>query len=171
MKGPRKHNIVMAIHLNARGYGFAVFEGHLAPVDWGVVEVRAKHKRVQLLERVRSQLEQYVPDVLVVQNMLDPYTRRSHRIRRLNALIIELAEDMCVALVSYSRGEVRKCFAYLGAVNKDRIAAAIARHIPEFERFLPPPRKVWMSEDARMGIFDATALVLTFFHTHGQFSA
>jgi Holliday junction resolvasome RuvABC endonuclease subunit len=158
----------MAIHLNGRGYGFAVFEGYLAPIDWGVVEVRAEDKRVQIAERVRSQLARYVPDVLVVQNMLDPYTRRTHRIRRLNERIIEVAEDMAIVWASYSRTEVRKCFAYLGAVNKDQIAAAIARHIPEFERFLPRPRKPWMSEDARMGIFDAAALVLTYFQANGQ---
>jgi hypothetical protein len=36
-------------------------------------------------------------------------------------------------------------------------------HIPAFERYVPPPRKPWKSEDARMGIFDAAALALTFF--------
>jgi hypothetical protein len=158
----------MAIYLNGRGYGFAVFEGPLAPVDWGVVEVRAKDKRAQLLDRVREQLGRYVPNVLVVQNMLDPRTRRTHRIRRLNESIIELAEELCIVLASYSREEVRRCFEYIGPVNKDRIAAAIAKHIPELERFVPPRRKPWMSEDARMGVFDAAALTLTFFHEHGQ---
>jgi hypothetical protein len=60
---------------------------------------------------------------------------------------------------------VRQQFAYLGSVTKDAIAMAIAKHIPAFERFLPRPRKPWESEDARMGIFDAAALALTFFHT------
>jgi hypothetical protein len=66
-------------------------------------------------------------------------------------------------VVFISRNEVDRHFAYLGRVTKDTIAAAVAKHIPAFERFLPPPRKPWKSEDARMGIFDAAALALTFF--------
>jgi hypothetical protein len=73
--------------------------------------------------------------------MSDEYTRRTHRIRRLNELVVELAENLCVPVVSYSRPQVRECFAYLGTVNKDQIATAIAKHIPQFGRFLPPPRK------------------------------
>jgi hypothetical protein len=120
----------MRIHLNSRGYGFALFEGSMAPVDWGVVEVRTTDKRAQLLERVREQLERFVPDVVVVQNMTDPRTRRTHRIRRLNETVMELAEELCIGLMTYSRDEVRRCFDYVGPVNKDRIAAAIAKHVP-----------------------------------------
>jgi len=58
---------------------------------------------------------------------------------------------------------VRRQFSYLGSVTKHSIALAIAKRIPAFERFLPRPRKPWQSEDARMGIFDAAALALTFF--------
>ena len=29
----------------------------------------------------------------------------------------------------------------------------------------PPPRKPWMSEDRRMGLFDAAALALVFFQS------
>ena len=42
------------------------------------------------------------------------------------------------------------------------IAETIAKHIPAFDRYLPPPRKPWMSEDPRMAVFDAVALALTF---------
>jgi hypothetical protein len=41
----------------------------------------------------------------------------------------------------------------------------IAKRMPAFEPFQPAPRKPWQSEDARMGIFDAAALALTFYHT------
>jgi hypothetical protein len=43
----------------------------------------------------------------------------------------------------------------------------IAKHIPAFERYIPPPRKPWMSEDPRMGLFDAVALGLVFFQEQG----
>ena len=47
-----------------------------------------------------------------------------------------------------------------GAVQ---IAEAIARSYPELKPHLPTARKLWMSENLRMSIFDATALVLTYF--------
>ena len=52
---------------------------------------------------------------------------------------------------------------FAGFVNKQMLAELIAKHIPAFERYVPPPRKPWKSEDARMGIFDAAALALVFF--------
>jgi hypothetical protein len=64
---------------------------------------------------------------------------------------------------AYTRKDVCDAFGYLGAVNKQIIAEAIAKHVPAFERYVPPPRKPWMTEDGRMGIFDAAALGLVFF--------
>jgi hypothetical protein len=54
-------------------------------------------------------------------------------------------------------------FASAGLANKQSLAEVIAKYIPAFERHVPPPRKPWMSEDARMGLFDAAALALVFF--------
>jgi len=42
-------------------------------------------------------------------------------------------------------------------VTKHKIAEAIAKHIPALDLYVPPARKPWMSEKARMGIFDAAA--------------
>ncbi len=56
-------------------------------------------------------------------------------------------------------------FAQQGVINKQSLAEAIARHMPAFERYLPPPRKPWMSEDSRMNLFDAAALALAFFQS------
>ena len=47
--------------------------------------------------------------------------------------------------------------------TKREIAEAIVREFPELEPRLPPVRKIWMSEDVRMSIFDAAALAITFF--------
>jgi hypothetical protein len=58
-------------------------------------------------------------------------------------------------------------FAEFGLPNKHSMAELIAKHIPALEHYLPPPRKPWMSEDARMGIFDAAALALVFFQRAG----
>jgi hypothetical protein len=52
-------------------------------------------------------------------------------------------------------------------MTKHRIAEMIAKHIPALNLYVPPARKSWMSEDARMGIFDAAALAWMFFHSIG----
>jgi hypothetical protein len=66
-----------------------------------------------------------------------------------------------------SRTQIKGAFAIVGMPTRYAIATAIARHIPIFAPFLPPPRKIWNGEDRRMGLFDAAALALTFF---GDFS-
>ena len=162
------HTLVTAIYLNSRGFAFVLFEGELAPRNWGTIEARGEDKRERVLSRIDRLLSRYKPDVVVLQDTSQGGTHRPHRIRRLNEAVAETAERQGFAVVSFSRAEVREDFGYLDSVTKDTIAAAIAKHIPAFERFLPPPRKYWNSEDARMGIFDAAALALTFFHAQGQ---
>jgi hypothetical protein len=78
-----------------------------------------------------------------------------------------LASSRSIPVYAYSRDEVRSTFGYLGAPNKQNIAEVIAKHISAFERYVPQPRKPWMSEDARMGLFDAAALALVFFQKSG----
>jgi len=167
MTSPHRPSLVTAIYLNSRGFGFALFEGPNAPLDWGTVEIRGKEKREKLLARVDAVFARYRPDVVVLQDMSERTTRRP-RIRRLNETITERAEGHGFPVRLFSRNDVRRCFAYLETVSKDAIAAAIAKRIPALGRFLPPPRKLWMSGDARMGIFDAAALAVTFFHTVDQ---
>lgn len=67
-------------------------------------------------------------------------------------------------MFQYSRGQIRRAFAAQGATTKEQIAAALASQFPELARRLPPKRKVWMSEDHRMAIFDAVALIFTGLH-------
>ncbi len=154
--------MVFAIYLNSRGFAFVLFEGPLAPRDWSTIEVRGD-KREKIVARVSSLFARYKPHVVVLQDMSPTGTDRPHRIRHLNEVITKLAERHGLPTALVSRSEVRERFAYLGSVTKDAIAAAIAKHIPAFERFLPLPRKPWKSEDARMGLFDAAALALIFF--------
>jgi hypothetical protein len=158
-----RYHLVGAIYLNSRGYAFVLFEGMLAPVDWGIVEVRGKDRRPRSMQKAGAFLARYLPDALVLQDMSRTGTHRTHRIRRLNDDIAEVAERHCIPVLTYSRTEVRRCFDHLGAVTKAQIAGEIVRRIPAFERFLPPPRKPWMNEDARMGLFDAAALAVAFF--------
>jgi hypothetical protein len=78
---------------------------------------------------------------------------------------MRLADQRGVLVKTYSRAQVIEYFAGLGAITKQKIAEAIAKHIPALGLYVPPARKPWMSENARMGIFDAAALARLFFHS------
>ena len=161
----RRHQLVFAIYLQTRGFAFVLFEGWLAPVDWGVHEARGADKNARCLRRIRSLLALHTPDVLVLQDTSERGTHRAPRIQELNNQTVELAHECGVIVRLYSRAQVRDYFEGLGDVSKREIAETIAKHIPALSLYVPPARKPWMTEDARMGIFDAAALAWTFFHS------
>ena len=171
MNVPRRYAFVLAIYVNTRGFAFVLFEGALAPVDWSVRELRGPRKHARCIARIVTLLDQYLPDVLVLQDTSAQGTLRARRIVKLNEAIAALAEVRGLPVYVYSRDKVREAFARFGVTNKQHLAEVIAKHIPAFERYVPPPRKPWKSEDARMGLFDAAALALTFFHANGRCGA
>ena len=165
MISPRRYDLVLAIHLQSRGFAFVLFEGWFAPVDWGVQEARGQKKNARSLTQIASLLTLHTPDVLVLQDMSGRGTLRAPRIQELNRRIAELADQRGIVVRTYSRTQVLDYFAELGAVTKHRVAETIAKHIPALNLYVPPTRKAWMSEDARMGIFDAAALAWMFFRS------
>ena len=165
MKGRKRYNLVLAVYPSARGFAFVVFEGPLSPVDWSVREIRGRHKNQKCLIGIAALFVRFQPEALVLQDMSAAGTRRACRLRELNATIAELAGERGVPVFTYSRAQVQEAFEPFGFTSKRVIAEAIAKHIPVFDRYLPPVRKPWMSEDARMALFDAVALALTFFQS------
>ena len=47
--------------------------------------------------------------------------------------------------------------------NKYEVASVLAKQFPALASRLPPKRKIWQSEDYRMGIFDAAAVGVAYF--------
>jgi hypothetical protein len=160
----KRYDLVLAIYPQSRGFAFVLFEGWLAPVDWGTHEARGSDKNARCLNRINSILELHMPDVVVLQDMSDSETRRAPRIQELNARIALLADLRGMIVRKYSRVEVIEYFTDLGAATKQNMAETIAKHIPALGLYVPPKRKPWMSEDPRMGIFEATALAWLYFH-------
>jgi Holliday junction resolvasome RuvABC endonuclease subunit len=167
MKDIHRHSLVLSVYATSRGFAFVVFEGHLSPFDWGVKEEKGKGKRQRCLRKLERIFDRYQPEALTIQDTTPQGTERSKPITHFNAAIVELAANRGTPVFAYSRATVQTEFAYLGLPNKQSMAEVIAKHIPAFERYVPPPRKAWMSEDSRMGIFDAAALGLVFFQKAG----
>ena len=158
MNTPRRHTLVLGLYPTTRGFAFALFEGPLSPYDWGVSYMKGG-KNEWCLKKVSGLLDRYTPDAIVLQDMSSTGTRRVQRIRTLNGAIEKLAEARRIPVFSYSRRQVRTYFP--PPHTRRQIAETIANHIPAFEGFLPPIRKIWKSENPHMSLFDAAALVLT----------
>ena len=152
--------LVLSIIFNTRGFGYALFEGVLAPVDWGIKTIKDKE---DYLEHVRLLLHLFEPSVIVLPDCAGQLARCTKAIRELIDRIAKLAGKKRIKVLRYSRADIRTCFAYYGARNKDEIARSIAKLLPEFAHRVPPMRKLWMSEDYRMGLFDALSLVFTYY--------
>jgi hypothetical protein len=150
---------ILAIYLNSRGFGFAVLEGPNRLVDWGVVYVRGGNRR-RVLSKIAAIVNRYEPDRLVTEHpKKSPH--RGIRVRRLLTALLDFATEKRIPGTGLSRAHVRQVFSQSNATTKQEIARAIADHFPELQHRLPPARKPWMSEDARMAIFDAVALALS----------
>jgi len=152
---------VLAIDPVSRGFGVVVFESPTLPIEWGVKELRGSKEELCLL-LVTKLLEQFEPDVVVLEDTDHPSCRRCKRIQRLLAGICALADSKSIPLARISRDQVYKT---LGHLTKHQVALAIASSVPELAPLLPPNRKPWMCEDPRMAIFDAAAFALTFYQS------
>jgi Holliday junction resolvasome RuvABC endonuclease subunit len=160
--------LVFAAFPSTRGFGYAVFEGPKSLVDWGVKSVRTRQKNLASIRKVRELIAFYRPDVLVIEDYDGLGSRRAKRIQNLINLMTAHAAEERIAIASLSRSEVRACFSSTGSTTKRRIAESIAQEFPELEPRLPPVRRIWMSEDSRMNIFDAAAFGITFFHSRSR---
>jgi Holliday junction resolvasome RuvABC endonuclease subunit len=153
---------VLAVDPSTRGFGFAILEGPKSLLEWGVKEVRGK-KNAGALKHVAELIECYKPDVIVMEDCADTHCRRGARVRRLIQDISKLATGKRIKVRRISPRIVRAVLSGSPSAKKQQIAATIAQQFPELASRLPQLRKPWMSEDPRMGIFDAVALALTFF--------
>jgi hypothetical protein len=153
MNHARKYALTMSLYMNSRGFAFVLFEGTLSPYDWRVLEVRGPKKDEECLDKITAILDRSKPDVLVLQDMGPGRRPRALRLVVLNDAVEAAAHQRNIPVFKYSRAEVYGCFASVGFINKQVLAELIAKHIPAFDRYVPPPRKPWKSEDARMGFF------------------
>ena len=163
----KRHARVMAIYPNTRGFGYAVFEGPEVLVDWGTKAAR-RERRDYGQRKMKQLITFFCPDVLVLPDCSSRLSQRSAGATRLIDRARKVATVREISVRFYSRYEIRNYFAAHGARNKDEIARVIARALPDLKPRVPPVRRLWMSEDCRMGLFDAIALVFTYYESEGM---
>lgn len=157
-----RDKVTLAIAPSSRGFGYVAFANADLVMDWGVKDVR-KDKLRNCLLKARTLMHLLQPAVLVIENVRHTNSRRSKRVRVLIQKLAELGRRQGVTVVRRSRTEVLTMFGRMDARNKDDIAAAVVKLIPELAPRLPPRRRIWESEHYSMAIFEAASLALTFF--------
>lgn len=163
MNYSRNGETVLAIYPTARGLGFVVMKSALSPIDWGTREARGRGKNARCLEKVAGLIEAHQPDAIVLEDPTAAGSSRSPRTKRLMRGIAGIADSQAVDVHVFPRSRVLEYFATLGARTHHEIAVVISKRIAAFERMLPPKRRLWTTQSARMSIFCAAALAMTFF--------
>ena len=150
----------LAVHPNNRGLGWIAFEGPFSPYDWGTICPK-RNLNIKCLRSVEALIVRFVPDTLVLEAFERRDSARKDRIARLCRSIQSLASDRGVEVAIYTRGDVRACFAAVGAQSRYEIAEAVGRHVEALREWLPKRRRPWETEHRRIAVFSAAALVLT----------
>lgn len=127
-------------------------------LDWGT-RYAPHPKDFNAIEKADQLFDRYNPSTLVLENPRGDGSRRCLRVEQLIEALARLGRARGMAVGQYSRAQVLLAFAADRARTKQEIAAVLARRFPELAPRVPPTRKLWMSEDHRMAIFDAMTLV------------
>jgi Holliday junction resolvasome RuvABC endonuclease subunit len=154
---------ILAVSLSTRGFGYAAIEGKNAILDYGKKRING-NKNAGSLAGIEKVMDRNQPEVLVLQDVNNAKgTRRVPRIKKLHSKIVAMAKNKKIKVVRISGTELRGRL--LGNENgtKQEMAELLAKQFPdELASQLTPKRKTWKSEDSRMDIFDAVALVVAF---------
>ena len=150
---------VMAVHLASRGFGYTVFESGPQMVEWGLKQTR-QDKEQRTLAHFERLAQLYRPKYLLLADYASYPRRQTIRIRELTSTLANHAATLRIKVRLVHWNQVRASLRLLGVGTKAEMAKFIAARVPDLAVHLPPIRKPWMSEDHRMSLFEAAALVL-----------
>ena len=157
-----KHVRILAIAPLSRGLGYAVMEGPEKLLASGNKAI-LRDKNAKALAWVNRFIQFYQPSVLVLPNVTAADTRRAARIKTLHRKLVAWAAKKKVKVRLVSVTQVRNQVLGDSKGTKFAVAKTLADKFPvELGHRLPPKRRLWMSEDPRMDIFDAVGLAVAF---------
>src|SRR5262249_11839815 len=151
------YQVVLALHPTSRGMGWVLATSPVAMVDWGIVHARGD-KNAVCLKRVAELVSTFSPAVLVMRHAAGSNRARTKRIQKLITAVLSLARGRGIEVKLFTEKDVLTKFERFGSSTREDIAKVLATNIEALSSRLPPKRKPWKSEDARLGLFDAAAL-------------
>lgn len=163
MNAKSKTNIVYAIYPNANGFGFVYMENARKLIEYGTVRINPISNR-KILDRIKKSIDYFRPTILILTDPDGKSSRTGKRTCRLIQKIMQYADSEKLPVEQYSRDQIRDVFEGFGVYTKYEIAQFLLTEFKELEPKRPRERKLWVSEDRNMGIFDALSLALIWFY-------
>lgn len=152
--------VVLSLDLRHRRFGYAAFQGQRMLLEWGQRYYPAVGdvEREIAQRRISKLLNGITPDLILLKQ--ERWDRAHHDIHLANPLaaLQSEADRHSIPIRLIRENTIRATFEVFGCRTKPDIAAAVASLFPELLRIVPPQRKAWQTEHARMSIFDAVAL-------------
>jgi Holliday junction resolvasome RuvABC endonuclease subunit len=152
-------SLVLGIHPTSHGFGWVLFENPSSVIDWGNASARGA-RRKRLITRFERLLTKYQPSTVVLEEFEGA---RSKPIQTLCKEMTHLALLRGADAIVYPRSDVQSVFVRLGATTRHEIATVVAKNLNALSHRMPKKRRVWSPEDERQSLFDAAALVLTYY--------
>ena len=153
---------IFAVDPTTKGFGYAVLETPFRLVDWDLAHVSGE-KNSGAVIRFEVLLDQFRPDIVILEDSTAPGSRRRPRVQKLLERLQETAREHGVAVHAIPRLAVIECFSSPDRrATKYSITEHLAETFPELAAKVPRRRKLWQSEDERMATFDALALAVTY---------
>src|ERR1017187_4466653 len=116
-----KYPRILAITPSARGFGYAVLEGHKQLVDWGVRSVNGS-KNAGCIKKVEELIVHYDPQVMALEDTATKGSRRSPRIKAITKRLVAMAENRNIRVALFSQKRVRRVFFGDAAGTKHALA-------------------------------------------------
>lgn len=155
----------LALYLTRRGVSFVCFIHPSMIINWGSRHVLTKErqKNTDTLRVTKAVIDYFRPNVLVIEDVEDGYSRRAPRFKPLYRAIARYGEEKHIPVSSHTRRDIVDVFAAVGATVKHEFNAVIATLIPTLSASKPKNREASDSEVPSQGVFDAAAFGMTFF--------
>ena len=154
---------VLSIAPSTTGFGFAFMRKPASFVQWGNKWIAGSNKNKKTLAALMKMIERFGPSVIVLPDASEESSRAKH-VQELVQQITSLAVQHGIAVKLIIQKELRDCFFQVKQETKYARAKILAQRFPqELAHLLPPKRQAWVHENPKMDLFDAVALVLTYF--------
>jgi Holliday junction resolvasome RuvABC endonuclease subunit len=151
---------ILAIDPISRGVGFVVLEeDQLQLVDWGI-RLCTRRDGATCPRVLRHLIARYEPSIVVIEGNESVTSMRYEALGAFVSVVSDVLDASGLSVRTYTRDGIRRVFSRAHAITKEEVARALVTRFPELAPDLPPPRKLWQSEDARMSIFDALSLAV-----------
>ena len=153
---------IFAMDPTTKGFGYAVLETPFRLVDWGLAHVSGE-KESGAIARFEELLDQYRPDIVIIEDSTAPGSRRRPRVQKLLEKLRDTVRERGMAVHMIPRLAVVECFSAPDKrATKFSITQNLAETFPELAPKMPARRNIWQSEDERIATFDALALAVTY---------